>query len=275
MTLRPVLPMNFPDATPAKIASRVPEFIHVDPTTLLVDDRYQRSLNRNSVRLIRKIIEQWDWSSFKPPVAVEVDGKLNVIDGQHTAIAAASHGGIKTIPVMVVSAEKIEERATSFVRHNRDRIGVTAPQLHAALVAAGDQAALTINRMCESAGIELLKYPPQNGKFRHNTTIAITTIGSLLKLRSERGALDVLSVCAQAKLAPVSAGHIKAVDLVLFGSEYGGMVEEEGLVAAIIAMKEEAEQEAARFALAHKMPRYKALAAVWFRNCRKKRKAAS
>ncbi len=66
----------------------------VKPSTLLVDERYQRGLSERSIKLIRKIVSEWDWRAFKPPVVVDVGAGLEVIDGQHTAIGAATHGGM-------------------------------------------------------------------------------------------------------------------------------------------------------------------------------------
>lgn len=60
----------------------------VDPATLLVNATYQRDLSERSIQLIRKIIGGWDWTRFKPPVCSLGDRGIEVIDGQHTAIAA-------------------------------------------------------------------------------------------------------------------------------------------------------------------------------------------
>lgn len=106
----------------------------VSPSELWVDESYQRGLSDRSMRLIRKIIGEWDWTAFKPPVVVEVDGKLQVIDGQHTALGALTHGGIEQLPVLIVKADRQELRANAFVRHNRDRIQVTPTQLHLSLI---------------------------------------------------------------------------------------------------------------------------------------------
>jgi hypothetical protein len=109
----------------AVVAAR-PRFAEVDPSTLLVDESYQREISDRGQKLIRSIVEGWDWTKFKPPVVVETPEGLQVIDGQHTAIAAATHNQIAKsatvadlrltkrigkIPVMVVSADSVEARA--------------------------------------------------------------------------------------------------------------------------------------------------------------------
>jgi hypothetical protein len=92
------------------------------PTDLLVDATYQRDLSERSMRLIRKMIENFSWNRMKPPIVVQVGpASLHIVDGQHTAIVAASIG-IPQIPVFVVKAEGLDERARAFVGHNTDRV---------------------------------------------------------------------------------------------------------------------------------------------------------
>ena len=246
----------------------------VDPATLSVDDRYQRGLSDRSVRLIRKIVAEWDWRAFKPPVVVEVDGSLEVIDGQHTVIGAVTHGGLGDIPVLIVEAEEQSARANAFVRHNRDRIAVTPTQLHNAMVAAGDDEALTISQVCDRAGIKILRNPAPFGRFKVGETMAITTIKALVNRRHAKGAREVLEVCVKAGLAPVSANVIKAVELLLFSQEYKGEIDAARIALVISANASTIESEAARFAAERKMPGWRALASVIYINRRKTRHAA-
>src|SRR6185437_2462885 len=127
---------NIRPITALKIAGRrevplsaAPDARQVDPTTLRVEPKYQRDLSGKSMRLIRKIVTEWDWAKFKPPIVAESEDGLFVIDGQHTAIAAASHPEIQTIPVMVVKAADLRRRAEAFVAHNRDRVAMTPAQV--------------------------------------------------------------------------------------------------------------------------------------------------
>lgn len=82
MSLRAIKALAMPDLTPATITDPVPEIRWVRPEVLLVDEKYQRDLSERSIKLIRRIVSDWDWASFTPPKAVEVDGKLHVTDGQ-------------------------------------------------------------------------------------------------------------------------------------------------------------------------------------------------
>ncbi|MCA1241849.1 hypothetical protein LC092_05330 [Stappia stellulata] len=262
-----------PDIVPATPGIHRPDFRDVDPSSLHVDEKYQRGLSERSVTLIRKIVREWSWSAFKPPITVEVDGALHVLDGQHTAVAAASHPGIETIPVVVVPAPTTEDRAAAFVRHNRDRVAVTPMQLHHSLLAAGDEAAQDVANVCARAGVTVLRNPPAMGKFNVGDTLAIAALGALVKRRFPLGARKVLDICVAAGLAPVSMEMIKAIDAIIHEDEYAGTVEPEALAATIRSMSPERWSEVAQLRTAHRMPKWKALTVVLYRNTRKKRRA--
>lgn len=270
---RPIKSMTVPGIEPSAADTPPPVFEWVDPCELKVDETYQRNLSERSVSLIRKIVGNWDWRRFKPPVvARSADGGFEVIDGQHTAIAAASHPGVPIIPVMVVEAVDMESRATAFLGHNRDRITLTAPQLHAAAVAAGDEDAVTVMQVCERAGVRILKSPPGNGAFKPRETLAVSSIRALVNRRGAMRARQVLEVLASAECAPISAGGIKAVEMLLHDAEYAGAVDPGDLATAIRALGSAADQEAAVFAAAHGVQKWRALAVVLFRRARRGRR---
>lgn len=154
-TLRPITAINCAGLTPSTPSSSGPIFEWVNPADLLVNEAYQRDLAERSIKLIRRIVQGWDWTKFKPPVCSLGDDGMEVIDGQHTAIAAATHPGIDKIPVMIVETETVHDRAAAFIGQNMDRLGVTKMQLHKAAVAAGDEDALTIEQVCSRAGVTL------------------------------------------------------------------------------------------------------------------------
>lgn len=268
---RLVTALHLPDVQPAEISTAPPALRLVPPTSLSVNEAYQRGLSDRSVKLIRKIVSEWSWTAFKPPVVVEVDDRLEVIDGQHTAIGAVTHGGIELLPVLIVQAESDETRANAFVRHNRDRIQVTATQLHNALVAAGDEDALTVAQVCARAGIVILKNPPPMSKFRPGETMAISTIKTLVNRRHAAGARKVLDVCRATNAAPVTAHMIKAIELLMFSKEYEGEIDGERIALVISAKAAALESEAQRFATERKCPHWRAYASVVFMNRRKPR----
>lgn len=272
---RKVTPLNLVHVQPGLAETSVPTFREVEPGDLLVDESYQRQISERSLELIRRIVAQWDWRRFKPPVVAETEDGLVVLDGQHTAIAAATHPLVTRIPVMVVEAADRTAQAKAFVGHNKDRLGITQMQMHHAALAAGDEDALTIDQVCQRAGVKILRTSPGGGVFKPGETVAVLAIGALINRRGAQKARIVLQVLADARCAPVSAGQIKAVELLLHGQDYKGEVEPGDITSAILALGvTEAEREARVFAAAHKTPLWQALAVVLFRKARRGRRRA-
>lgn len=273
--MRKIAPMNMPDITPGGADMAEPKFERANPADLLVDENYQRNLSERSVKLIRKIVAHWDWRTFMPPVVVRTKAGMHVIDGQHTAIAAATHPAIKDIPVMVVTADEVADRARAFLGRNRDRITVTPNQLHAAAVAAGDEDAVTIHQVCTRAGIRILKQPPGAGSFAPGDTLAVSTIAALISRRGALRARQILDVLGPAKLSPVPAAVIKATEELLTNKEYAGQIDPGDLTTAIRASLGEAESEAKIFAATHNIPLWKALTPILFKRCKRGRRRAA
>ncbi|MBP2494642.1 hypothetical protein ABID82_005233 [Methylobacterium sp. PvP062] len=269
--LRPIAALNFPDIQPDAELGPAPQLRLVSPTDLLVDETYQRDLSPQSVQLIRRIVGSWRWRAFKPPIVVSTEEGLHVIDGQHTAIAAATHPEIQEIPVLIVEAADRQSRAESFVRHNRDRLQVTGTQMHHALVAAGDETALTIERVCQRAGARVVRYATTSDRWLVGDTMAVEALRALVNRRHARGAREVLQVCVEARMAPVTAAFLKAVEAMLFAPEFTGAVLAADIATTIRAMGPQAEKEAVVLAVAQRLPRWRALAAILFRNTRKVR----
>lgn len=268
--VRGVRALQMGGVEPAMADVAMPTFETADPRELLVDDTYQRNLSERSVTLIRKIVGGWDWRRFKPPVCARTERGLEVIDGQHTAIAAASHPLVDRIPVMVVSAVERADRASAFIGHNRDRLQITQMQMHYAAAAAGDDDAVTINQVCERAGVRVLKAPPGNGVFKPGDTIAIRAIGALINRRGAMRAREILQIIAEAKAAPVAAGQIKAVECLLNDPEFKGEIDPSGIVSALLALGTEASREAAVFSATHGVTQWRALAIVLFKKGRRR-----
>lgn len=249
-------------------------FEWVDPTTLLIDAAYQRGLTERGINLIRRIVTTWDWRRFKPPIVARTeDGGFEIIDGQHTAIAAASHPGLETIPVMVVEAASQEERAGAFIGHNRDRLGVTATQLHHSAVAAGDPQAVAIERVCRGSGVRLLAQGPGR-EFKPGETLAVSSISAVIRKRGEDGAIAVLKTLVAAECAPISAAQIKAVEMLLFDAEYTGSITAEAITELLKHAARAVDQEAGLFAATHDVRQWKALGIVIFRKARRGRRSA-
>jgi hypothetical protein len=274
MSVRPIAALQWSDIEPGGADMARPRFIDVAPGRLFVDESYQRNLSEHSRRLIRKIVADFDWKRFKPPVVVAIDGGYEVIDGQHTAIAAASHPAIEEIPVMVVEAPEREQRAAAFIGHNRDRLGVTAMQLHFAAVAAGDPEASMVAAICEAAGVRILRVGPgQRGNFKPGDTMAVAAIKTLCTRHGREKAETIVRLLARAELRPISAAEIRAAELLITDAAYCGEVEPAALTATIVQHEIALAREARLFSAAHKLPYWKALAVTWFRKAPKRRAA--
>lgn len=273
MTKRPIAAIPLPDVELLPAPTALPETTWIDPRELLVDEAYQRNLSERSIALIRRIAAGWDWRRFKTPNCAWTDEGLEVIDGQHTAIGAACRPDILTIPVLVTDAAGQQDRAAAFIGLNRDRVAITATQLHAAAITAGDAEALAIEEACAAAGITVLKSQPGAGRFKPRQTMAVAAIGALVR-RYGRDAQRTLGILAEAEAAPIQANHIKAVEHLLTAAEFAEL-DPDGLTRAIRSLGDEAEKEAKLFAATHCVPLWRGLAAVWFKKAPRRRKGAS
>lgn len=271
-TLRPVRPISLHGIEPRIADTSPPTLELVDPRELVVDDGYQRSISEKSINLIRRIVAEWDWRRFKPPITARRDGALMVIDGQHTAIAAASHPAVLRIPVMVVEADSMADQARAFVGHNRDRVALTPCQIYYAALAAGDKSAVDIAACCSGAGLRVLRTPPANGIYQPGDTVALAALGKLVERYTVEKAIELLKILTDAGLAPVSADFIKAVEVLMTDAEYSGSVTPRSITGAILALGQEgAVREAKVFAAAHDTPTWRGLVVVLFRRARRGR----
>lgn len=211
--LRRIEPLAIPDAPSGVDLGARPELRWVAPSSLLVDEAYQRGLGRRSLRLIKELVHSFAWRKMKPPIVVEVEGGLHVVDGQHTAIAAATLQ-VPEIPVFVVEAATVQERAEAFVGHNRDRIVMAPLDVYRAKVAAGDPDAVDVEAVCRRAGVRLRQIN-QNAKILAGDTMAVGTVERLVKRRGVIRARMVLEAFVKAERGPISAPEIDAVEAIM------------------------------------------------------------
>lgn len=269
-TKRNIAAIQLADFEPVPIPTERPDVTWINPRELLVDEAYQRNLSERSIALIRRIAAGWDWRKFKAPNCAWTADGLEVIDGQHTAIGAACRDDVPEIPVLITEAKEQADRAAAFIGLNRDRVGITATQLHAAAVTAGDAEAVAIEQACAAHGIVVLKSQAGAGRFKPRETMAVAAIGALVK-RDAVVAARVLRALAEADLAPIQANHIKAVELLLINPEFGEP-EPADVTKAIVAVGAEAEKEARLFSATHRVPLWRGLTSVWFKKMPKRRK---
>ncbi|MBX4901675.1 hypothetical protein HJA83_10045 [Rhizobium bangladeshense] len=273
--IRPIAPIGISGLEPQAPPTGMPIFELVIPTDLYVDPAYQRNISEKGSRQIRRIIEGFDWAKYKPPICAyaEHDGKtiLKVLDGQHTAIAAASNPHVDKIPVMIVEADSTIAQAKAFIGQNIERLGVTTLQLHQAALAAADEDAQTLELVCTRAGVKVLKTTNAYTGNGTRQTIAIKQIEALINRRGPKLAREILEVLANAERGPLTAPQIKAIELLMTDAEFCERIAPEDLTEAIVDLLFTAEDEAKLFAATHKVPFWRALAVTWFRKCKKKR----
>jgi hypothetical protein len=255
VNLRPITALALPDVARGGADRARPEYAEVDPTTLFVDDEYQRSLSRQSLRLIRRLVAQWDWRAYKPPNVCRVGDALHVVDGQHTAIAAASHPAVGKIPVFIVDAPAAADRAGAFIKLNRDRVAITPLQLFHAELNSGDATATAIAAVCSAAGVKILKHPagmrhrPEVGETR-----AIGVIRNIFARRRSEGLRRVCELAVAAGRAPVDAPTLRALEAVLFDRHALAGLPPARIAQILKQRMNEVFTHANRYAMVHKTP---------------------
>lgn len=199
--------------TPLAAIGAKPKLVWVAPTDLYVDATYQRGLSKQSLRLIRELVANFRWNRLKPPIVVSDRDKWHIVDGQHTAIAAATVK-VPEIPVFVVEAKELVDRARAFVGHNTDRIVVSKINVYRALLAAGDPDAADVAAVCRRAGVTIREYS-QVSAINVGDTKAVGLIYQFVKKRGVIKARATLETLVKAKLAPLGAAELRAADHIL------------------------------------------------------------
>ena len=273
--LRKIEPVNITGLDIGAPENGEPICERVNPAKLFVDPAYQRSIGERGLRQIRRIIEGWDWNKFKPPICAyaEHDGVtvLKVLDGQHTAIAAASHPEIDFVPIMIVEASATFAQAAAFVGQNTERLNVTGLQLHQSGLIARDLDALTIDMICKQAGVTILRHPAAGGHAKPGQTVAIHAIAGLIDKRGTEKSREILSVLVRAGFGPILKPQIQAIEHIMTGDEYSGTFTVDSLVNAMTGSLVADTDAAKQLAVTHKWPFWKALAITWYRKTKKLR----
>ena len=268
---RPIVPLDIEGMTLSNPVTLPPTLEWIDPTKLLVDDTYQRSISVKGQKLIRKILADFDWRKFKPPTIVQTEDGYEVLDGQHSAIAAASHPAIDKIPVLIVDAAARPDRASTFIGINRDRLAVNPMQLHSASVVSGHPIAMEIEAICREANINILRSARQPKDYKPGDTIAVRAIEALIKRQGRENAASLLGTLSAAGLAPISAAAIKASEFLIFGLDEGERIEAADLTPAIQLVGDQADREASLYAAEHDVAQWRGLASVWLRKTRRRK----
>lgn len=242
----------------------------IDVNLIDVDPTYQRGLDENRVQ---RILDWFTWDAFGAVVIAPADeGRYHCTDGQHRLEAARRHPGVTVVPAIIITAKGTQAEAENFIAINRERKNITALDRYWAELAAGEDDAKTIAQVCERAGVTIVRHPsPQYGA---SQTVAVSAIRSLVDKWGAMRSRQILEVVANAGLAPIKGEFIKAAEIIMTDDEFRHDVEPPALSESLAGNDEALSIEAKAFAKTHRMPVGRALASVWFRKTRKKRKAA-
>lgn len=214
-TLRAVAPITEASTKPLKRnpIPPPPRISWLRLEQLVIDDTYQRGLSEASRRLIRRLCENWDWNCFKPlSVAPTSDGQCEVIDGQHTAIAAATHGAIETLPCLVLSATTRAERSAAFVGINRDRVALTPFALYRARLAAQDPEAVAVDAALSAAGAQLLETLRYDVDYPAGTVACVSTLLQIARRGGKARLARVLKIAMAADITPIPSAVLKGLE---------------------------------------------------------------
>lgn len=141
-----------------------------------VDRNYQREIKQ---RLVEKILHRFRWDKFGAiSLVAKLDGRFNVTEGQHRWKAACLHPDIAEVPAVITAQNNIETEAQAFVAINSDRVAVTSVEKYWAGLTAGENVAIAISNVLQSAGCDVV---PEQGHYRPNLTNSITAIHRCLQ----------------------------------------------------------------------------------------------
>lgn len=244
----------------------VPVLDWIDKGVIFPDPLYQRPLDDTRVNTI---LRAFSWRSFGALVVVpQADGTYHVPDGQHRLAAAKLHPKVSHVPCVIVRAEDVPAEASVFVEINKNRKNVTALELFFAQLAAGDKETEAMLKACQEAGIRIPKHP---GDYKPNDSIAVAAIASIVTGYIAPRAVEFLKIAAAGNFTPITAAQIKAVEYLRTDPEFRDQITGDDLAALLAASGKQFDGEAKRFAATHKTSMWKALANVWFKNCKKRR----
>lgn len=166
-----------------------PQLQWIDIAKLIVDPSYQRDIQTTGRKNVLRIAREFDWTKFAPVVVAPIEGgKYAIVDGQHRTTSAAMRG-IKSVPCQVIVADPAKQ-AAAFAAINANITEMSPMQLHAARVAAGDEAALNLTQVCADAGVTICRYPIKTTDQKRGETMSV---GALYRQLAKCGP-DVLTV---------------------------------------------------------------------------------
>ncbi|MFN3250084.1 ParB N-terminal domain-containing protein [Roseibium album] len=160
---------------------------------LVIDDSYQRPLERKNWSAIRMIAKDFSWSKFSPVFIAPVEGgKFAIIDGQHRTHAAAACG-FEQVPCQIVQMNHAEQ-AAAFAAVNGNVTQVTAFQVFKAALAAGEEWAIHARDIAEKAGCRLMTRNSSTAQKKPGEIYSIKVFRSLVEKYDDTDVVTALSI---------------------------------------------------------------------------------
>jgi ParB-like nuclease domain len=186
------------EPAPAADLGPKPELAWIRLDQLFIDPKYQRSVREDGRRNIKRIVERFRWSYFSPLiVSRRGPDRYAVIDGQHRGIGGVTHGGVKTVPCLIIDATQ-EEEAMAFAIINGQVTSMLPGQIYYARLAGNDPKALAVDAVCRAADVTILKWSKgQAGKSAVGETFAIGTIERCLEVHGRDVLITALQLVTQ------------------------------------------------------------------------------
>jgi len=186
-------------------------------------DSYQRELNE---RRAKDIADDWNELLFNPPKISRRGGKLYAFNGQHTIAAAIIHFGADHEVMCLVRDElTYEQEAAAFAGQGRHVRALGAMPMFNAEREAKDRAALKVDRIVRSIGLEV-DVECKGGQNR------IRSIKALRDAEEKHGnlkdTLELLAMWMDGNPAVYSPKIIGSVSLLL--SVYGDNIDQDRLL---------------------------------------------
>lgn len=268
-------PLEFENLKPAAVPDEAPEILSIDPECLVIEESYQRDLTAKSYQLIRKIVETWDWMHFKPPIVAETDQYYLVIDGQHTAIAAATHPDIAEIPVMVLRGREAQARARAFVAQNRDRIALSALQIFHAEFVSGDKEAVRLLKLVLEHGGEIPRSPPARGAEKPGQFFCIAELKTTMRLYGDAVLGRIVRICVASGMRKIPRIAVRALKIIFAEPYFSDAAKlPDAVLAHALRAVGDLDAEAQAHAVATDQPKDRAAASLLAERACRRRSAA-
>ncbi len=218
---RPVEPIVEAKGKPLKraLVAPPPKIAWLPLSQLVIDEGYQRGLSNKSLMLIRRLVASWDWNCFKPLSVAPCDagGHYEIVDGQHVAIAAATHGSIELLPCLVLDAETRAKRSAAFVGINADRIPLTPFALYRGRLMSGDANAVAIDAALQASGCDLLESLRYQDDYPAGTLACVSSLALIVRQHGQEILTQALQLARAASWTPIPSAGLKALAQILAG----------------------------------------------------------